>query len=192
MRPTLLRLTKIRIHRRIVTDHQANERVRIEDLCQRVGVLVYAKQEYARLLRQKRPHAVDAPTRLVRMHYHRVSQQRTQDLELILPMPRQLAQQAIRLSFTEFQILQELQGQTNFVKGQPHDINEVSDLNDDLHAEFAATEHTGNLAVLLLGTAIDLISDEGGTTVFQTPHRPSMRQLTLFRRKALRKTLLRA
>ena len=107
------------------------------------------------------------------MHHQRVGQQRTQHLELVLPVPGQMLQQRVGLRFAQRQILQELQQQTDFVEGQADDINEVGDLDDDLHAEFTAAEHAGNLAIVVLGAAIDLVSDQDGPALFQTPHRPA-------------------
>ena len=84
---------------------------------------MHAEEQHACLLREKRPHAVDAPTRLVGMHHQRVGQQRAQHVELVLPVPRQLLQQGVGLRFAQLQVLQELQHQTDFVEGQADDIN---------------------------------------------------------------------
>ena len=135
-------------------------------------ILVYAKEQHPCLLREESPHTIDAPTRFVGVHHPRIGQQRAQYLKLTLPMPGQTLQQRVRLCFTQRQMLQELQTETNLVKGQAHDINEVSDLEHDLHTEFAAAEHAGNLAVLVVGTAKDVVGDQDRPALFETPHRP--------------------
>src|SRR5205814_10578250 len=130
--PAFLRLGEVRVYRRVVADHDARERRRIEELFERLGVLVHAEEQHASLLRKNGPDAVDAPTGFVGMHHHRVGQERAQHIKLLLPMPGQLPQQRIRLAFAEPKILQELQHLTNLVKGQADDINEVGNLDDDL------------------------------------------------------------
>src|ERR1700678_3996492 len=73
------------------------------------------------------------------------AQQCTQHVELVLPVPGQLPQQGVGLAFAQPQMLQELQRLTHLVHGQAHDINQVSDLHDDFHADFTAAEHAGHL-----------------------------------------------
>jgi hypothetical protein len=80
--------------------------------------------------------------------------------------------------------LQKLQSEANFVEGQADDINEVSDLQNDLHAEFTAAEHAGDLAIVVAWTAIDLVSDQDGPAPSETPHGPGVRQFTIFLRYA--------
>jgi hypothetical protein len=80
-------------------------------------------------------------------------------------MPRQLVQQAVRLGFPHVEVLQELQGQTSFVERQPQHVHEVGDLDDDLHTEFTTAQHAGDPAVLILGAAIDCISDQNGPAI---------------------------
>src|SRR5271170_3402959 len=91
----------------------------------------------------------------------------------------QALQQRVSLRFAQRQVLQELQSETHFVERQADDINKVSDLQNDLHAEFTAAEHAGNLAILVAGTAIDLVSEQDGPALFETPHRPGVRQLAI-------------
>src|SRR5262249_16824916 len=88
-------------------------------------------------------------------------------------------EQRVHLSLAHRQILQELQHRTHFVEGQPDAINEVGNLQDNLHAEFTAAQHAGNFAILVTGAAIDLVSDEHAPTVKQTPHGPRMRKMTI-------------
>ena len=106
-------LQEVGIDGRIVADHQAGKRLRIQNLFQRVGILVHAKEQHARLLRQKGPHTVNAPTRFVAMDHQGIRQQRTQHVELLLPVPRQLPQQRVGLGLAQWQTLQESQGQTD-------------------------------------------------------------------------------
>src|SRR5271156_4712061 len=91
----------------------------------------------------------------------------------------QALQQRVSLRFAQGQVLQKLQSEAHFVEGQADDINEVSDLQNDLHAEFAAAEHAGDLAITVAWTAIDLVSDQDGPAFFETPNGPSVRELAI-------------
>ena len=73
---------------------------------------------------------MDAPARFIRRHDQGVGQQRTQHVELVLPMSGQSLEQSVHLSLAQRQVLQELQHQTYFVEGQTDDINEVGNLQD--------------------------------------------------------------
>jgi hypothetical protein len=59
------------------------------------------------------------------------------------------------------------------LEGQADDIDEVSDLDHDLQAEFATAEHPRDFTVLVFA-AINLIGDQDGPTIFQTPHGAGM------------------
>ena len=135
-----------------------------------------AEQHHARLLRKKRPDAVQAPTRLVGMHHQRVGQQRAEHLELALPVPRQLIKQRVGLRLAEPEVLEEIEERTDFVERQADDINQVGDLGDDLQTVLAPAQDAGDLAVPVARAAIDLVRDQHRSTVFQPPHRPNMRQ----------------
>ena len=90
----------------------------------------------------------------------------------------------------QLQVLEELQHQTDFVERQADDIDQIGDRDDDLQAELAAAQHAGNLAVLVLGAAIDFVGDQHRSAVFQTPHRPRVRQLAILFGHAFGKDLL--
>src|ERR1700680_5010623 len=92
----------------------------------------------------------------------------------------QTLQQRVSLRFAQGQVLQKLQREAHFVEGHADDVNEVSDLQNDLHAEFTAAEHAGDLAITVAWTAIDLVSDQDGSALFETPHRPGVRELAIF------------
>ena len=87
----------------------------------------------------------------------------------------------------EAQVLEEIEELTDFVERQADDIHQIGDLGDDLQAVLAAAQHAGDLAVAVAGTAIDLVRDQDRSTVFQSPHRPNMRQATRVRRDTLGK-----
>src|SRR4051794_13988792 len=74
---------------------------------------------------------------------------------------------------------------TDFVERQADEIHQVGDLGDDLQTVLAPAQDTGDLAVPVAGAAIDLVRDEHRSAVFQTPHRPDMRQATRVRRDTL-------
>ncbi len=94
------------------------------------------------------------------------------------------------MRFAEPKILQELQHLTNFVKGQADDINEVSNLDDDLQTEFTSAQDAWDDAVLIVGAAIDFVGDDEGSSVFQAPYGPSMRKTAVRFGHAIGKTLL--
>src|SRR4051812_39540532 len=144
-----------------------------------------AEQHHACLLRKERPDAVQAPTRLVGMHHQRAGQQRAQQVKLSLPIARQLIQQRVGLRLAEAEVLEEIEEMTDFVERQADDINQVSDLGDDLQAVLATAQYAGDLAVPVAGATIDLVRDEHRSTVYQAPHRPDMRQATGVRRDTL-------
>src|SRR3954454_21544034 len=146
-----------------------------------------AEQHHACFLREERPDAVQAPTRLVGMHHQRAGQQRAQQVKLSLPIARQLIQQRVDLRLAEAEVLEEIEEMTDFVERQADDINQVSDLGDDLQAVLATAQYAGDLAVPVAGATIDLVRDEHRSTVFQAPHRPNMRQATGARRDTLGK-----
>src|SRR3954447_4415364 len=146
-----------------------------------------AEQQHACLLRKERPDAVQAPTRLVRMHHQRVGQQRAERVELALPIARQLIKQRVGLRLVEAEVLEEVEEMTDFVERQADDINQVGDLGDDLQAVLAPAQDAGDLAIPVAGATIDLVRDQHRSTAFQAPHRPNMRQATGVRRHTLGK-----
>ena len=191
MRPTLLRRGKVRVHRRIVADHDAFERRGFEDLLQRLSVLVNAEQPDPRFLRDKRPDAVQAPTRFISVDDRGVRQSCAESFEFLFPMSRQLTEQGVDLRFSQQQVLEEAEGQTDFVEGQTGDIDPMSDRDADLLTKFAAIQHAGNLTVLVARAAINLVSDSHRPGVFQSPHGPHRRQPARVLRKTRGKNRLR-
>src|ERR1700722_423928 len=81
-------------------------------------------------------------------------------------------------------MLKEIEQLTDFVEGQAHGVDQMSNLQDNLQAEFATSQHAGNLAIPMSRSAIDFIGDQDAPTVLQSPHRPRMGELTLVRRNA--------
>src|SRR5215471_10521332 len=108
---------------------------------------MHAEKQQPRLLGKKSPYAVETPTRLVGMHQRRMGQQRTQRLELVLPMPRQAVQQGIGLRLVQPQVLEEVQQGADLVEGQTDDIDEKGDLQDEFDAEFTAAQDPGNSSI---------------------------------------------
>src|SRR5208282_6056176 len=92
---------------------------------------------------------------------------------------RQLLEQSVGLRLSQFQVLEKVEYETNFVEGQADDIDQIGDGNDDLHAEFAAAQYAGDLAVAVVWTAIDVVSDQHGATMLQPPDRTHVGPLTL-------------
>src|SRR5258708_21797792 len=92
------------------------------------------------------------------MHHQRVRQQGAENFKFVLPMTRQLMEQSVGLRLSQFQVLEEVEDETNFVEGQAHDIDLIGDRNDDLHAEFAAAQHVVYLAVLVVRSSIALVN----------------------------------
>src|SRR5579859_6739470 len=76
-------------------------------------------------------------------------------------------------------MLEEIEEHTNLVKRQADDVDQIGDLHHDFQAEFAAAKHAGDLAILAVRTAIDLVSDQHGAALFQPPDRADMGQLAL-------------
>src|SRR5450432_2974897 len=182
MGPALLCLGEVGVHGRVVADQDARERRRIENLVERLSILMNAEQHHMCLLRKKRPYAVQTPTRLVGMPNQRVGQQRAEQVKLALPIARQLIKQRVGLRLAKAEVLEEIEEITDFVERQADDINQVGNLGDDLQTVLAPAQDAGDLAVLVAGATIDLVRDQHRSTVFQTPHRPNMRQPTRVRR----------
>jgi hypothetical protein len=105
-----------------------------------------------------------------------MGQQGAQGLELALPMARQALQQGVHLRWAHVQLLKELQQQTDFSKGQANDVHQMSDLRNDLQAEFAASQNARDDAIALVGATIDLVSNQHGAALFQAPDRPHVGQ----------------
>jgi len=144
MRPALLRLGEVPVDRRVVADHGAGERGRVENLLQGVRVLVNPEEQHASLLREERPHAVQTPTRLVGVHHQRVGQQGAEDLELVVPVTRQLAEQRVGLRLAQLQMLEEVEHETDFVEGEADDVraNALNCLRfSDVHSFTAWPDH---------------------------------------------------
>lgn len=175
MGPALLCCGEIRIDRRVVADDDAGERRWIENHLQRVGIFMHTEKQQPRLLGKKSPHAVETPTRLVGMHQRRMGQQRTQRLELVLPMPRQAVQQGIGLRLVQPQILEEVQQGADLVEGQTDDIDEKGHLQDEFDAEFTAAQDPGNPSIAVIGAAMDVVSDQHRSAIFQSPHGTDVR-----------------
>lgn len=76
VRPALLHLGEAGVHRRVVAEQNPLEDVGVEDAFEGFGILVDAEQEQPRLLRQKRPDALETPTGLVGVDDRRVGDQR--------------------------------------------------------------------------------------------------------------------
>src|SRR4051812_30724635 len=146
-----------------------------------------AEQHHACLLREERPDAVQAPTRLVGMHHQRAGQQRAERVKLALPIARQLIKQRVGLRLAEAEVLEEIEEMTDLVERQADDIHQVGDLGDDLQTVLAPAQDAGDLTVPVAGATIDLVRDQHRSTVFQAPHRPNMRQATGVRRDTLGK-----
>src|SRR3954462_9094709 len=146
-----------------------------------------AEQHHACLLREGRPDAVQAPTRLVGMHHRRVGRQRAEPIELALPIARQLVEQRVGLRLAEAEVLEEIEEMTDLVERQADDIHQVGDLGDDLQPVLAPAQDAGDLAIPVAGATIDLVRDQHRSTAFQAPHRPNMRQATGVRRHTLGK-----
>src|SRR5207248_7135276 len=143
-----------RVDGRVIAEHEADKRGWIENVLQGGGILVNPKEQQPRLLREKGPHAVQTPARLVGMHHQRVRQQGAEDLEFVLPMTRQLMEQRIGLRFTQLQTLKKAEHETDFVEGETDDIDQIGNGNDNLQAELTAAQDTGKLAILVVRTAI--------------------------------------
>ena len=62
----------------------------------------------------------------------------------------------------------------------------------NLHAEFTASKHARNLAILTLGSAIDFVGDDESSPLFQTPHGPSVRKMAILLGHSLGKNFFRA
>jgi len=90
---------------------------------QRLRILAHAEQHDLGVFRKERPHAADAPTRLVRVHHRRDRQQFTQGFEFPLPVSSQPIQQRLDLRFAQFQVLKEVQQQAHFVERQTHAVD---------------------------------------------------------------------
>ncbi len=58
-------------------------------------------------------------------------------------------------------------------------MHQMGNGDDDFDAEFAAPQHPGNFAVLILRSAIDFIREEYRAAVLQTPDRPRVGQCAL-------------
>src|SRR4051812_21661786 len=140
-----------------------------------------AEPHHACFLREERPDAVQAPTRLVGMHHQRAGQQRAERVELALPIARQLIEQGVGLRLAESEVLEEVEELTDFVEREADDVNQVGDLGDDLQAVLAAAQDAGDPAVPIAGATIDLVRDERRSTAFQPPDRPNMRRATRVR-----------
>src|SRR3954471_15981729 len=115
------------------------------------------------------------------MHHQRVGQQRAEPIELALPIARQLIEQRVGLRLAEAEALEEIEEMTDLVERQADDVNQVSDLGDDLQAVLAPAQDAGDPAVPIAGATIDLVRDEHRSTVFQPPDRPNMRRTTRVR-----------
>ncbi len=137
---------------------------------------MHAEEQYPHLLREKGPHAVDAPARLIGMHYQRVGQQQAQQLEFLFPLPRQLVQQGVGLRLPQRQVLEEVHQQAYFVEGKADHVHLVGNGQHDLRPELAAAEDARNLAVLVLRAAINVIGHQDRLAVFQPPCHPRVRQ----------------
>ena len=94
-------------------------------------------------------------------------------------MTRQLMQQGVGLRLAQFQVLEEVEQETNFVEREADDIHLVGDGDDDLHTEFTAAEYAGDLAILVLRAAINAVGNQHGPAIFQPPHWSSMGQRTV-------------
>ena len=90
-----------------------------------------------------------------------------------------MIQQRVGLRLPQPQVLKKVQQQADFVERQPHDRHLIRDGDDDLDSEFAAAQHAGNLSESALRPAIDFVGDEHRLPVFQTPHRPRVRELAI-------------
>ena len=110
------------------------------------------------------------------MHHQRVGQQRAEHVELFMPMPRQLVQQGVGLRLAQLQILEEVKHETDFVEREANDIDLKGDGDDDLQGKFAAAQHTGNLAILVVWAAVNAVGNQHGPALFQTPDRPRVGQ----------------
>jgi hypothetical protein len=85
-------------------------------------------------------------------------------------------QQGVGLRLAQLQILEEVEQETHFVEREADDIDLKGDCDDDLQSKFAASQHTGDLAILVVRTAINAVGNQHGLALFQTPHRPRMGQ----------------
>ena len=88
-------------------------------------------------------------------------------------MTCQLMQQGIDSRLVQFQVLEEEQ-LTNFVEREAEDIDLIGDGDDDLYPEFTASEYAGDLALSVVRTAKNAVSNQHGPAIFQPPNRPRM------------------
>ncbi len=178
MSPAFLRPGEVRIHGGIVADQDARKGVRIEDHPQGLGVFMNSEPDDSGFLREKGPDAVDAPTGFVGMDDRRIGHEQAEPVELLFPIAGQLTQHGIRLRFLQRQVLQKLEDGTDFVERQADDLDQIGDGYDNLQTEFAAAQNAGYLAILTARTAINFVGDQHGATLFHTPNRSRVRELT--------------
>src|SRR5271168_4367715 len=79
------------------------------------------------------------------------------------------------------QILEEVEERTDFLEGQTNGVEQMGDGEENLDAEFAATENSRNFAVLTVGSTIDFVGDEDCSSLEQPPDRPDVGQVTQVR-----------
>src|ERR1700681_4168960 len=91
-------------------------------------------------------------------------------------MTGQLPQQGIGLRLAQLQVLEEVKQEADFVEREADDIDLKGDGDDDLQTELATAEHTGDDAILVLGAAKDVVGNQDGPAIFETPHRARVGQ----------------
>src|ERR1700733_14307764 len=89
-------------------------------------------------------------------------------------------EQAIGLRFAEIQVLEEAEEFTDFPEGQTDGVNQMGNGQENFDAEFTAAENSKNFTVLIVGPAVDFVSDEDRLAVFNSPDRSDMGQVAPF------------
>ena len=188
MRPALLGLREpSAIHGRIVTDRDAREHVRRQQLVERRVILAAAELQDRVQRRLQRPQRaafrVDLPTRLVEVDHRRQGDQLAQGVEVRLPVPSQLIQQRVGLRLLDRQPTEELQQRAGLVERHPHDVHQVGHEHHDLQTVLAARQQAGHgRSVAAMFAPMHAIRDTHRSPVDDPPRhtRPSQHALAGF------------
>src|SRR5579859_166679 len=182
--PTLLPTLKtVAVDRSIVTDTHTIEKVGRQDLVERGVVLVAAEQKHPLQLRRERPQrtplVAHLPTRLIHGYDGSAGNQSAQQIKFVLPVPRQLPQQGVRLRFGQRQLTKESQHGTSLVQRNADAVHQKCQHHQDFDAVFTTRRHAGNGWLGATRAGKNAITHQAGAAVFQSPHGALTHQLTI-------------
>src|SRR5262249_33530855 len=136
-------------------------------------VLVAAEQEDALPLRRERPQraafAPDAPTRLIQGDHCGAGDQVAQEVELPVPVLRQLAQQGVGLGLGQRQPTEERQDRAGLVQRDADDVHQEGQHHQDLDAVLAAGRDAGDARLGGAGAGEQAVTDQYRSAIDQAP-----------------------